>query len=66
MKLMKVTMLVKLLLTSKRLLTQLGGGGGGGGVVFSGGREMKIFSMVFQDFGKIWSGNGIFNTRRCR
>ena len=65
MKLMKVTMLVKLLLTSKRLLTQLGGGGGGG-VVFSGGREMKIFSMVFQDFGKIWSGNGIFNTRRCR
>ena len=57
-------MLVKLLLTSKRLLTQLGGGGGG--VVFSGGREMKIFSMVFQDFGKIWSGNGIFNTRRCR
>ena len=28
MKLIKVTMLVKLLLTSKRLLTQLGGGGG--------------------------------------
>ena len=36
-----------------------------GGVVFAGGREMKIFSTVFRDFGgKKWSGNGIFNTRR--
>ena len=41
MKLMKVTMLVKLLLTSKRLLTQLGGGGGGGGVCFFGGNNNK-------------------------
>ena len=38
---MKVTMLVKLLLTSKRLLTQLGGGGGGG--VGGGGGGRSIF-----------------------
>lgn len=29
-----------------------GGGGGGGSVVFSGGREIKIFSSVFRVFGK--------------
>ena len=37
-----------------------------GDVVFAGGWEIKIFSTVFRDFWKIWSGNGIFNTRRCR
>ena len=31
---------------------RLKGGGGRGGAVFAGGREMKLFSTVFQDFGK--------------
>ena len=34
-----------------------------GCVVFASGWEMKIFRTVFRDFGKIWSGNGIYNTR---
>ena len=37
-----------------------------GNVVFTGGREIKIFSRYFEILGKIWLGNGIFNTRRCR
>lgn len=37
-----------------------------GGVVFASGREMKNFSTVFRNFGKIWSGNNIFNARGCQ
>ena len=42
-----------------------GGGGGGGlfagrGVVFTGGREMKIFSTVFPDFGNFMLGKRYF------
>ena len=37
-----------------------GGGGGGRGVVFAGGREMKIFNTVFQDFGKNMVGKPYF------
>ena len=36
------------------------GGGGGEGVVFAGGREMKIFSTVFRDFGKDMVGKRYF------
>ena len=31
-----------------------------GGVVFAGGREMKIFSTVFRDFGKNMVGKRYF------
>ena len=34
--------------------------GGGGGVVFAGGREMKIFSTVFHDFGENMVGQRYF------
>ena len=34
--------------------------GGGEGVVFAGGREMKIFSTVFRDFGKDMVGKRYF------
>ena len=36
------------------------GGGGGGGIVFASGREVKIFSTVFQDFGKNIVGKWYF------
>ena len=36
------------------------GGGRGEGVVFAGGREMKIFSTVFRDFGKNMVGKRYF------
>ena len=38
------------------------GMGGGGCVVFAGGREMKIFSTVFQDFWKNFGGETVFLT----
>ena len=47
------------------ILFTVGGGGGWGvwggrGVVFAGGREMKIFNTVFQDFGKNMVGKPYF------
>ena len=37
-----------------------GGGGGWGGGVFIGGREMKVFNMVFQDLGENMVGKRYF------
>ena len=34
--------------------------------VFSVGREIKFSVRYFEILREIWSGNGIFNTRRCQ
>ena len=56
---MTLTMLMKNISDTNNLFT---GVVMGGGVVFAGGRQMKIFSIIFRDFGKKISRGIAFST----
>ena len=55
---MTLTMLMKNISDTNNLFT----GVVMGDVVFAGGREMKIFSIIFRDFGKKISRGTVFST----